>query len=112
MGEISCLASQNRQQGNQLFLSLDNKVYTKRAADIRLAFAYSRVCALYLLSVGIRRKPEIQQPKESWRFILQYHQASSNRPQRPRSGASQAQSWTSLEGRTSSTRCPLERRVA
>ena len=48
MGEISCLASQNRQQGNQLFLSLDNKVYTKRAADIRLAFAYSRVCARFI----------------------------------------------------------------
>ena len=38
--------------------------------------------------------------------------SSSRRPQRPRSGASQAQSWTSLEDRTSSTRCPLERRVA
>ena len=28
MGEISRSASQNRQQGDQLFLSLDNKVYT------------------------------------------------------------------------------------
>ena len=63
MGEISRLASQNRQQGNQLFLSLDNKVYTKRAADKRLAVAYSRVCArfIYLMSVGIRQKPEFEQ---------------------------------------------------
>ena len=35
MGEISCLASQNRQQGNQLFLSLDSKVYTLEKLPIR-----------------------------------------------------------------------------
>ena len=35
MGKISCLASQNRQQGNQLFLSLDSKVYTLEKLPVR-----------------------------------------------------------------------------
>ena len=90
-----------RQSGNQLFLSLDSK-YTLREAITSLFFAYPRTCARFiLLSIVFRHAMNptakgilaIYPPISSkHNHVILYTQLS---------GANQAQSWTSLEDRTS-----------